>query len=84
MLVQCYHQSCKSEPNVILKPTDKRPRVEPSSVAPPPPSSTRDTTAEESVDPAAAATAVPPASTSNDSDIQRMLETVMTIQAAHG
>ena len=58
--------------------------VETSSVAPPPPpSSTGDTMAEESVDSAAAAT-VPPPSTLDDSDVQRMLETVMTVQAAHG
>ena len=45
---------------------------------------TGDTRAEESVNPAAAATAVPPPSTSNDLDIRRMLETVMTVQVAHG
>ena len=28
--------------------------------------------------------AAPPSSTSNDSDIRHMLETVMTVQAAHG
>ena len=54
-----------------------------SSVAPPPSSSTGDATAEEPVDHAAAAT-VPPPPTSNDSDIRRMLETVMTVQVAHG
>ena len=46
----------------------KRPRVEPSGVAPPPPFFTGDTTAKESVDPATAAN-VPPPSTSDDSDI---------------
>ena len=56
-------------------------RVETSGVAPPPPSFTGDTTTKESVDPA---TVVPPPSTSNDSDIRRMLETVMTVQATHG
>ena len=56
---------------------------EPSGVTYPPPSSTGDTMAEESVDPAAAVD-VPPPSTSDDSNIQRMLETVMTVQAAHG
>ena len=63
----------------------KCPRVESSSVAPPPPpSSTSDTMVKESVDLAAAATVVPPPSTSDDSDIRCMLETVMTVQAAHG
>ena len=47
-----------------------------------PPSSIGDIMAEEFVDPTA--TAVPSPSTSDDSDIQRMLETFMTIQAAHG
>ena len=56
---------------------------EPSGVTYPPPSSTGDTMAEESVDPAAAVD-VPPPSTSDDSNIQCMLETVMTVQAAHG
>ena len=68
-----------------LRASSKRPRVEPSGVAPPPPpSSTGDTMAEESVDSAAAATIVPSPSTSDDSDIQCMLETVMIVQAAHG
>ena len=70
-----------------LKASSKRSRIELSGVAPPPPSSTGDATAEELVDHAddAAATApVPPSLTSDYSDIQRMLETVMTIQAAHG
>ena len=69
-----------------LRAISKRPRVEPFGVAPPPPSSTGDTTAEEPVDHATdAATAdVPPPPTSNDSDIRHMLETVVTIQAAHG
>ena len=59
----------------------KRPRVEPSGVAPPPPSSTGDATVEEPVDHAndAVAVAVPPPPTSDDSDIRRMLETVMTV-----
>ena len=67
-----------------LRASSKRPRVEPSSVAPLPPTSTSDTTADASVDLAAAAAAIPPPSTSDDSDIQRMLEIVMTIQVAHG
>ena len=33
---------------------------------------------------AAAATDVPPLTTSNDSDIQRTLDHVLTVQAAHG
>ena len=70
-----------------LKASFKRPRVEPSGVAPPPPSSTGNATAKEPVDhadDAAVAAAVPPPPTSNDSDIRRMLETVMTVQATHG
>ena len=63
-----------------MRASSKRPRVESFGVAPPPPSSTGNTTAEESVDPVA----VPPPSTSDDSDIRRTLETVMTVQAAHG
>ena len=65
-----------------MKASSKCPRVENSGVAPPPPSSTGDTMATEFVDPATAD--VPPPSTSDDSDIRHMLETVMTIQAAHG
>ena len=60
----------------------KRPRDEPSDVAPPSPSSTGDTMAEEFVDLVAAN--VPPSFTLDDSDIRCMLETIMTIQAAHG
>ena len=59
----------------------KRPRVEPFGVAPSPPP-TGDATADEPID--AVAIDVPPPSTSDDSDIRRMLETVMTVQAAHG
>ena len=64
----------------------KRLRVESSGVAAPLPSSTSETTTEESVDPVAAVavTAILAPSTLDDSDIQRMLETVMTVQAAHG
>ena len=65
-----------------LRASSKRPRVKPSSVAPPPSSSIGDTMAEESVDLAVAA--IPPLYTSNDSNIRRMLETIMTVQAAHG
>ena len=70
-----------------MRASSKRSRVETSSVAPPPPpSSTSDTTTEELVDPAvdAAIVDVPPSSTSNDSEIRRMLEIVMTVQEAHG
>ena len=54
-----------------LRASSKRPKVEPSSVAPPPPSSIGDTMVEEFVDPATAAvaTVVPPPSTLDDSDI---------------
>ena len=65
-----------------MRASSKCPRVETSGVVPPPPSSTSYTTVEESVDPAA--TAVPPPFTSNDSDIRRMLEIVMTVQAVLG
>ena len=68
-----------------LRANSKRPRVEPTDVAPPPPSSTSDTTAGEPVDHATdAATNVPPPPTSDDSDIRHMLETIMTVQAVHG
>ena len=69
-----------------MKASSKRPRVEPPGVAPPPPSSTSDTTAEESVDHAvdAALAKVPPPPTLDNSNIRRMLETVMTVQAAYG
>ena len=65
-----------------MRESSKHPRVEPSSVTPPPSSSTGDTTAEEPIDPAA--TNVPSPSTSDDSDIRCMLETVTTIQVAYG
>ena len=59
------------------------PRVKSSlGVAPPPPPSSIDTTAEEYVDPTAAVDPSP--STSSDSSIRNMLDTVMTVQAAHG
>ena len=61
----------------------KRPRVESSSgVAPPPPPSSSDLTAKEYVNMTAAVD--PPPSTSGDSSIRSMLDTVMTVQAAHG
>ena len=69
-----------------LRPSFKRQRVDPSDTAPPPLSAIRTTSGEASADPADAvvAAAVPPPSTSNDFDIRRTLETVMTVQAAHG
>ena len=66
-----------------MRASSKRPRVESSSgIALPPPPSFGDLTADEYVDPTAAAT--PPPSTSDDSSIRRMLDTIMTVQAAHG
>ena len=65
-----------------MRASSKHPRVESSSVTPPPPSFTGDNSAEAFVD-LAAATVLPPF-TSDDSDICHMLETVMTIQVAHG
>ena len=61
-----------------MRESSKRPRVEPSSTAPPPPFSIGTTSGKASVDPVAAA-AVPSPFTSDDSNIRRMLETVMTI-----
>ena len=58
-------------------------RVESSSgVTPRPPSSTGDPIAKVYVDLTAAT--VPPSSTSDDSSIRCMLETIMTVQVAHG
>ena len=68
-----------------MRENSKHLRVEPSSTAPPPPSSTGTTSSEASVDPViATTTVVPPPSTSDDFDIRRMLETIMTVQAAYG
>ena len=58
-------------------------RGESSGVVPPPPSSTGTDTTEASGTVAANAN-VPPSTTSDDSDIQRMLDHVLTIQATHG
>ena len=67
-----------------MRKSSKRPRVEPSETTPPP-SSTGTTSGEVSTDPVGVGVAdVPPPSTSNEFDIRRMLETVMTVQAAHG
>ena len=67
-----------------MRVSSKCPRVEPSGVAPPLPTSTGDTTTEASVDPTAAATTFPPPSTSDVSSIRHTLDTVMTVQVAHG
>ena len=66
-----------------LRANSKCPRVETSGIAPLPLSSTGDTTTEEPIDPVADA-AAPPPPTSDDLDIRRMLETVMTVQMTHG
>ena len=60
-----------------LRESSKCPRVEPSGTTPP--SSSTSTTSNE----AFVAAAVPPPSISDDFDIRRTLETVMTVQAAH-
>ena len=68
-----------------MRPSSKRPRVKPSGTVPPPPSATGTTSGEASTDPVDdAAAVVPPPSASDVFDIQRTLETVMTVQAAHG
>ena len=68
-----------------MRESSKRPRVEPSSTAPPPPFSIGTTSGKASVDPVGAAVgAVPPSSTLDDFDIRCTLETIMTVQAAHG
>ena len=67
-----------------MRESSKRLRVEPSGTRPPP-SSTGTTSSEASTNPVAAAAAVvPSSSTSDDFHICRTLETVMTVQAAHG
>ena len=67
-----------------LKESSKHPRVEPSGTAPPP-SSIGTTFGEASADPVGGGGAdVPPPSTLDDFDIRHTLETVMTVQAAHG
>ena len=67
-----------------MRASSKHPRVESSSGAPPPPlaSSSGDLTTDAFVDPTT--TANPPPSTSDDLSIRCMLDTVMTVQAAHG
>ena len=67
-----------------MKESSKRPRVEPFGTAPFP-SFTGTTSGEAFANPVGAGAAdVPPPSTSDDFDIHRTLETVMTVQAAHG
>ena len=67
-----------------MRESSKCPKVEPSGTAPPP-SSTGTTSDEAFADPVGGgATAVPPPPTLDDFDIHRTLETVMTIQVAHG
>ena len=64
--------------------SSKRPRVEPSGIKLPP-SFTGATSGEASTNPiGTGAAAVPQPSISDDFDIRRTLETVMTVQAAHG
>jgi len=66
-----------------MRSSSKRPRVESSSgVAPPSPPSSGDLAADAFVDLTVAA--APPPSTSDDSSIRRMLDTIMTVQSAHG
>ena len=60
-----------------------RPRGASSGVVPLPPSSTGADTTEAS-DVATADADVPPPTTSDDSDIRRTLDHVLTVQAAHG
>ena len=65
-----------------MQASSKRPRVVSSSgVAPPPPPSSGDPTADEYVD--STTIVAPPPSTLDDSSIRRMLDTVMTVKAAH-
>ena len=65
-----------------MRASSKRPHVESSSSVVSHPPSSGDLTVEEFVDPAAAVD--PPPSTSSDSSIRNMLDTVMTVQATYG
>ena len=65
-----------------LRVTPSRPKGASSSAVPPPPSSTGADATETSG--AAADADVPPPTTSNDSNIRRTLDHVLTVQAAHG
>ena len=66
-----------------IRGSSKHPRVEPSGTAPPP-FSIGTTSGEASADPIGDAVVVPPPSTLDDFDIRHTLETIMTVQAAHG
>ena len=61
-----------------------RPRGESSGAVPPPPSSTGADAAETSGAAATADANVPPPTNSDDSDIRRTLDHVLTVQATHG
>ena len=67
-----------------MRASSKRPRVELSSsvTPPPPPLFSGDSVADAFIDPIAAA--VPPPSASDVSSIRHTLDTVMTVQVAHG
>ena len=66
-----------------MRASSKRPRVESSSdVAPPPPLPSGDPVAEEFVD--TTAVVAPSPSTSDDSSICHMLDTIMIVHVAHG
>ena len=67
---------------VELKPSSKHPRVESSTGDASRPPTSSDLTAKEYVD--LTATVDRPPSSSSDSSLQRMLDTVITVQAAHG
>ena len=72
-----------SQRTAQMRASSKRHKVESfSGVAPPPPPSLGDPTAEKYVD--LLAIVDPPPSTLGDSSIRSMLDTIMTIQAAHG
>ena len=64
-----------------MRASSKCPQVNSSSGAPPPPSSLGDPAADKFIDPA---TAAPPPSASDVSCIHHTLDTIMTIQVAHG
>ena len=66
-----------------MRASSMRPRVKPSGAVPPPPSSIGANTAE-AFGGAAADADVPPLTTSDDSNIRRTLDPVLTIQATHG
>ena len=67
-----------------LRVGSSRPRSESSGAVPPPPFSTGSDTTEAFGVAGAAAADVPPLTTSNDSDIRRTLDHVLTVQMAHG